>query len=190
MMTNGKIGAALVGGYLLGRTKKAKLAAGLAMALAGSRVRPAQLGRQLAQSPFLGQVNQQVRGELATAGKAAAATVLNAKAERLAEALHERTENLREETAEAGRRGGPGDEGRDAEGRARDEGRDADTTGGGQRAARERRREGDGDEGHAGEGSTGGHDRRGGQRRRGNGGRSGSAGRRADADSARRPDDG
>ncbi|MDX6237683.1 MAG: hypothetical protein QOG10_2498, partial [Kribbellaceae bacterium] len=35
MMTNAKIGTALVGGYLLGRTKKAKLALGLGMFLAG-----------------------------------------------------------------------------------------------------------------------------------------------------------
>ncbi|MER5204714.1 ABC transporter substrate-binding protein [Streptomyces sp. NPDC002825] len=94
-MDNAKIGTALIGGYVLGRTKKAKLALGLAMALAGSRIKPGQLGRSLAHSPFLNNVNQQVRGELVTAGKAAATTVLNAKAEHLADALHNRTEGIR-----------------------------------------------------------------------------------------------
>ncbi|MER7831790.1 ABC transporter substrate-binding protein [Streptomyces sp. NPDC095602] len=143
MMTNGKIGAAVVGGYMLGRTRKAKLAMGLAMALAGSRVRPGELGRQLARSPFLSQVNQQVRDELAGAGKAAAATVLNAKADRLAEALHQRTENLREQAQGGGGRvphGGDRDAGdrsgedRGERGRARDEergGRGPDDAGGG-----------------------------------------------------------
>ncbi|MFJ9822937.1 hypothetical protein ACIRSU_01020 [Streptomyces sp. NPDC101160] len=96
-MNNAKIGTALVGGYVLGRTKKAKLAFGLAMALAGSRIKPGQLGRTIAQSPLLSNVNRQVRGELMTAGKTAATTVLNAKAEHLADALHRRTEGLRGE---------------------------------------------------------------------------------------------
>ncbi|KAA6216329.1 hypothetical protein [Streptomyces filamentosus] len=96
-MDSARIGTALVGGYVLGRTKKAKLALGLAMALAGSRVKPGQLGKTLAHSPFLNSVNEQVRGELMTAGKAAATTVLNARAGRLADTLHDRTEELRGE---------------------------------------------------------------------------------------------
>ncbi|AJF63699.1 hypothetical protein SVTN_03700 [Streptomyces vietnamensis] len=94
-MMNAKIGTALIGGYLLGRTKKGKLALSLAMAMAGSRIKPGQLGKSIAHSPLLSSVNQQVRGELVTAGKAAATTVLNAKAEHLADALHDRTEGLR-----------------------------------------------------------------------------------------------
>lgn len=99
-MNNAKIGTALIGGYVLGRTKKGKLALGLAMALAGSRIKPGQLGRSIATSPFLSNVNQQVRGELVTAGKSAATSVLNAKAEHLADALHRRTEGLRGEEHE------------------------------------------------------------------------------------------
>ncbi|WP_406864494.1 hypothetical protein ABZO31_30220 [Streptomyces sp. HUAS MG47] len=95
-MNNAVIGTALVGGYVLGRTKKGKLALGLAMAMAGSRIKPVQLGKSLANSPFLSNVNDQVRGELMTAGKSAATTVLNAKAEHLADALHDRTDGLRE----------------------------------------------------------------------------------------------
>ncbi|MGW4160915.1 ABC transporter substrate-binding protein [Streptomyces sp. NPDC004788] len=99
-MNNAKIGTALIGGYVLGRTKKAKLALGLAMALAGSRIKPGQLKKSIATSPFLSNVNQQVRGELMSVGKTAATTVLNAKAEHLADALHRRTEGLRGEEHE------------------------------------------------------------------------------------------
>ncbi|MFB7863038.1 hypothetical protein [Streptomyces sp. NPDC056069] len=73
-MNNAKMGTALIGGYLLGRTKSGKLAIGLAMALADSRIKPAQLGRSLAQSPIVGNVNQHVRGELMSAGKGARGT--------------------------------------------------------------------------------------------------------------------
>ncbi|MGW5418808.1 ABC transporter substrate-binding protein [Streptomyces sp. NPDC003943] len=110
-MNNAKIGTALIGGYVLGRTKKGKLALGLAMALAGSRIKPGQLGRSIATSPFLSNVNQQVRGELVTAGKSAATSVLNAKAEHLADALHRRTEGLRGEEHEEGGDGREAEEG-------------------------------------------------------------------------------
>jgi hypothetical protein len=95
-MSNAKIGAAVLAGYVLGRTKKAKLAMSLGAMLAGSRVKPGHLGKLLEESPFLGNVSNEVRSELAGAGKAAATTVLSAKAESLADAIHERTEGLRE----------------------------------------------------------------------------------------------
>ncbi|PIM67669.1 ABC transporter substrate-binding protein [Streptomyces sp. JV178] len=94
-MKNATIGAAVLGGYLLGRTKKAKLALGAGALLAGAKARPGQLAGLL-DSPFLSNVTQQVRGELTEAGKAAATSVLTAKADSLAGALHERTEGLRE----------------------------------------------------------------------------------------------
>ncbi|MCQ8771885.1 ABC transporter substrate-binding protein [Streptomyces telluris] len=103
-MNNAKMGAAVLGGYMLGRTKKAKLALGLGAMLAGSRVRPGQIGKTLAQSPFLSSVNDQVRKELLSAGKAAATSVMTAKAEHLADSLHERTTGLREK-AEPGKGG-------------------------------------------------------------------------------------
>ena len=54
-MTNGKIAVAIAGGYLLGRTKKAKLALGLGMLLAGKKITldPQQLARAVADSPLL-----------------------------------------------------------------------------------------------------------------------------------------
>ncbi|WP_060883703.1 hypothetical protein [Streptomyces caniscabiei] len=94
-MNNATMGAAVLGGYLLGRTKKAKLALGLGALLAGSQVRPGQLGKAL-DAPFLSDLTRQVRAELAGASKAAATSVLSTKADHLAGALHERTAGLRE----------------------------------------------------------------------------------------------
>ncbi|MQY35427.1 hypothetical protein SRB17_34050 [Streptomyces sp. RB17] len=93
-MNNAKIGAAVLGGYVLGRTKKAKFALSLAALLAGSRIRPGQLVRAVQDSPFLSNITEQMRTELTGAGKAAATSVLTAKADSLADALHERTAGL------------------------------------------------------------------------------------------------
>ncbi|MFF3907185.1 hypothetical protein ACFYZJ_14590 [Streptomyces sp. NPDC001848] len=126
-MSNVKIGAAVLGGYLLGRTKKGKLALSLGAALAGSRMRPGQVGKLLQDSPVLGNVSKQVRGELASAGKAAATTVLSAKAESLADALHERTAGLKERAHGEGGRGreeARDEEDADEEGDRDDGGRD------------------------------------------------------------------
>jgi hypothetical protein len=98
MMTNAKIGIALLGGYLLGRTKKAKLAVALGMWLAGKRLPldPGQLGKALADSPVFSGLNEQVRKELMEAVKAAASAAVTARADSLADSLHERTVNLQE----------------------------------------------------------------------------------------------
>ncbi|MGV9246783.1 ABC transporter substrate-binding protein [Streptomyces sp. NPDC003710] len=111
-MNNAKIGAAVLAGYVLGRTKKAKLAMSLGAMLAGSRVKPGQLGKLLQDSPLVGNVGDQVRTELTEAGKTAATTLLSAKAESLADALHERTTGLKER-GRGGGGGGPGEEDRE-----------------------------------------------------------------------------
>ncbi|MGW5663756.1 hypothetical protein ACWEWG_27325 [Streptomyces sp. NPDC003758] len=148
-MNNAKIGAAVLGGYLLGRTKKGKLALSLGAAMAGSRMRPGQVGKLLQDSPVLGNVSKQVRGELASAGKAAATTVLSAKAESLADALHERTAGLKERTHGEGGRGRH-EEARDEE--DADEEGDRDE-GGRDDGSRRERRSGAGEEpGHRSEG--------------------------------------
>ncbi|MFE7269988.1 ABC transporter substrate-binding protein [Streptomyces sp. NPDC057623] len=99
-MNNAKIGAALLGGYMLGRTKKVKLALGLGALLAGSRIKPGQVGKALQESPFVHTLTDQVRSELTDAGKAAATTVLSSKADHLADTLHQRTAGLRERAQE------------------------------------------------------------------------------------------
>ncbi|MFF8372607.1 hypothetical protein ACF05W_27730 [Streptomyces lydicus] len=106
MMNNAKIGVALAGGYVLGRTKKAKLAIGLGMYLAGKKLNldPRQLGKLVANSPVLGPLNDQVRRELVDATKSAATTALTQRMSGLADSLHERTLDLRDagSGAEAG----------------------------------------------------------------------------------------
>ncbi|MFD5731761.1 hypothetical protein ACFWIY_02875 [Streptomyces sioyaensis] len=96
MMSNAKIGVALVGGYVLGRTKKAKLAIGLGMYLAGKRLPldPKQLGKLVANSPVLGPLNDQVRSELVDATKSAVSTALTQRMSALTDSLHERTLEL------------------------------------------------------------------------------------------------
>ncbi|WP_031084372.1 hypothetical protein [Streptomyces sp. NRRL WC-3549] len=96
MNGSAKIGTALVGGYLLGRTKKAKLAIGLGMFLAGKKMPldPKQLGRMLADSPLLGTLNDQVRKELVGATKTAATQALTQRATGLADSLQRRTREL------------------------------------------------------------------------------------------------
>ncbi|MET8068177.1 hypothetical protein ABZU86_00415 [Streptomyces sp. NPDC005271] len=96
-MTNGKIAIAVVGGYLLGRTKKAKLALGLGMMLAGKKITldPQQLARTVAGAPVLSGLNAQVRKELVDATKSAATKALTTRANGLAESLQERTASLK-----------------------------------------------------------------------------------------------
>lgn len=101
MTSNAKIGAAVVGGYVLGRRKKAKIALGLGMVLAGAGARRRQPAQALSESPIVGTVNERLRGELMDAGKAAATTVLAARADKLADAIHDRTEELRDKDHEA-----------------------------------------------------------------------------------------
>ncbi|MEU7429649.1 hypothetical protein AB0B07_01970 [Streptomyces sioyaensis] len=103
MMSNAKIGVALVGGYVLGRTKKAKLAIGLGMYLAGKRLPldPKQLGKLVANSPVLGPLNDQVRSELVDATKSAVSTALNQRMSALTDSLHERTLELSDAESES-----------------------------------------------------------------------------------------
>nr|WSW69488.1 hypothetical protein OG461_26660 [Streptomyces sp. NBC_00995] len=96
MTKNAKIGAALVGGYLLGRTKKAKLALGFGMFLLGKKIDldPRRLGSLLAESPVLGSLNDQVRKELVDATKTAATKAVTQRAGSLADSLQKRTLSL------------------------------------------------------------------------------------------------
>ncbi|MBM7438988.1 hypothetical protein [Streptomyces sp. HB132] len=134
MTGNAKIGAALVGGYLLGRTKKAKLAIGFGMFLAGKKLNldPKQLGRMLADSPLLGTVNDQVRNELVGATKTAATKALTQRATGLADSLRKRTLELEDPSAAQTRddEEEDGDEALDARDAPHDEDTDGEDTDG------------------------------------------------------------
>lgn len=104
-MKNTTTAAALVGGYLLGRTKKAKMAIGVGMFLAGRRLDldPRRLGKLLAASPVTGALSEQIRRELFEATKSAAAQALTQRATGLADSLQQRTRALsRDGVSEAG----------------------------------------------------------------------------------------
>ena len=103
-----KIGlaAAVAAGYVLGRTKKARFAFGLATYLAGRRfgLDPQQLlttGLQkLGDVPGVAELNEQVRGELLDAGRKALAATADRRLADLADSLHERTLRIGEEKGE------------------------------------------------------------------------------------------
>ncbi|GJF26420.1 hypothetical protein [Streptomyces sp. HO565] len=94
------LAAAMAGGYLLGRTKKARLAFAVGSYLAGRRLglSPGQvlsqgLGR-LQLAPAFQELSDQVRGELLTAGRTAVTAAANRRLAGLADTLRDRTDAL------------------------------------------------------------------------------------------------
>lgn len=112
-----KIGTAALGGYVLGRTRKAKAAIGLALWLSG-RGRMRDMARDQAIRLLTTDRGQDLQGELQGpvlgSGKQAALSLFETRAGRLSDALHARTERLRAATS-AGR-AVPGAEEAEAEG--------------------------------------------------------------------------
>lgn len=94
MMTNAKIATAVVGGYLLGRTKKGKLALSLGLLLAGRKLNPQDLAKAAAGSPLVGGLSDQVRKDLMEGTRSAAGQALEARMNHLADTLHERSTAL------------------------------------------------------------------------------------------------
>ncbi|MFC7896051.1 hypothetical protein [Streptomyces sp. NPDC057381] len=107
------LAAAVAGGYLMGRTKKAKLALAVGSYLMGRRIglSPGQILSQgmsgLQRNPQLQELTDQLRGELLTAGRTAATAAANRTLTGLADSLRDRTDAL----TGAGRR----DDGYDAD---------------------------------------------------------------------------
>ncbi|UNS96183.1 DNA primase [Streptomyces tubbatahanensis] len=92
---------AVAGGYVLGRTKKAKFAFGVATMVAGKRLKldpQALVGfakDQLANNPQFKELGDQLRTDLRGAGKAATGALVNRQVNALADRLHERTLDVR-----------------------------------------------------------------------------------------------
>ncbi len=118
--------AAVAGGYFLGRTKKAKLALGLAMFAAGRRLKlsPGDLAaagmRQLTENPQLAGLRDQVRDDLLGAVKTAATAAVDRQVSSLSGSLRDRTEAM----AKLHEQGGPSED-EEAE-EDEDEGQEAD----------------------------------------------------------------
>ena len=100
MNATARIAAAVAGGYLLGRTKKLKLAITVGSMLAGQRIstNPRELLRQGAQliesNPELSKLSDQVRSQLVQALRAAAVSTASDSMNQLSDAIHSRTERL------------------------------------------------------------------------------------------------
>ncbi|MFE0907887.1 GCIP family protein [Streptomyces rochei] len=94
------LAAAVAGGYLMGRTKKAKLAFAVGSYLMGRRIglTPGQVLSQglsgIQRNPQLQELTDQVRGELLTASRTAVTAAANRTLTGLADNLRDRTDAL------------------------------------------------------------------------------------------------
>jgi hypothetical protein len=120
MNTTAKVAAAVASGYLLGRTKKLKLAITVGGLLAGKRVAtdPRAIVQQLStlveQNPELSKLSDQVRGRLVAAGREAAVAAASNRLNRVSDSIRDRTDRMLSV---------PGTKGSDAEAESGDEGR-------------------------------------------------------------------
>ncbi|WP_406410022.1 hypothetical protein OG923_15465 [Streptomyces halstedii] len=114
------VALAVAGGYVLGRTKKAKLALALGSLVAGRRLglNPQDLLTQgfkkVTELPQFQELSVEVKGQLLTAARTAATAMANRRIEGLVDSLRERTEGLR----------GPGEAKDEDEEREEERGRD------------------------------------------------------------------
>ncbi|WP_210572137.1 DNA primase [Streptomyces sp. GESEQ-4] len=99
------LGLAIGAGYVLGRTKKMKLAFAVGTLVAGKRM---QLGpraladlvtRQLADNPQFKEIGDQLREDLRGVGKAASGAMVERQLDAFADRLHGRTEQVRDQLA-------------------------------------------------------------------------------------------
>ena len=94
------LAAAVVGGYVLGRTKKGRLALTAATFLAGKKLAlsPRQLVaegvRRLGEVPQVAELQEQLRSQGLDAGRQVLSTIANRGMDSLADAIHERTTGL------------------------------------------------------------------------------------------------
>jgi len=100
MSAAAKIAAGVASGYLLGRTKKLKLAITVGSMLAGKRIAtdPRALMKQLMEvienNPELSKLSDQVRNELYESARAAAIATAGSRMDRFSDAIHDRSQRL------------------------------------------------------------------------------------------------
>ncbi|MGW5865017.1 DNA primase [Streptomyces sp. NPDC055239] len=99
------LGLAIGAGYVLGRTKKMKLAFAVGTMVAGKRMNlsPRALGdllsQQLQNNPQFKEIGDQLRGDLRGVGKAASGALVERQISGLADRLHGRTADVRDQLA-------------------------------------------------------------------------------------------
>ncbi|UXY30983.1 DNA primase [Streptomyces sp. HUAS TT20] len=110
------LGLALGAGYVLGRTKKAKLAFALGTLAAGKRLHlsPRALAdlasQQLRDNPQFKEIGDQLREDLRGVGQAASGAMVERQMEALADRLHGRTADVRDQLSGLGKLGPQEDE--------------------------------------------------------------------------------
>ncbi|MEZ3178795.1 DNA primase [Streptomyces pimonensis] len=106
------LGLAIGAGYLLGRTKKLKMALAVGGLVAGKKLNLSPrmvadlVSQQLRDNPQFKEIGDQLRGELRGVGKAASGALVERQLDSLANRLHGRTAGMRDRLAG----GGPGDD--------------------------------------------------------------------------------
>ncbi|MFH9013173.1 DNA primase [Streptomyces sp. NPDC017943] len=104
------LGLAVGAGYLLGRTKKLKMAMAVGGLVAGKKLNlsPRMIAdlvqQQLKNNPQFKEIGDQLRGELQGVGKAASGALVERQLDALADRLHGRTAQMREQLTGGGRR--------------------------------------------------------------------------------------
>ncbi|AKJ09640.1 primase [Streptomyces incarnatus] len=119
-MNRTALGLAVGAGYLLGRTKKLKMALAMGSLVAGKKLNlgPRALAdvvsRQLKDNPQFKEIGDQLRQDLRGVGTAASGAMVERQVNSLADRLHGRTAQVREQlsgaTGSAEGRGGPEDD--------------------------------------------------------------------------------
>ncbi|MEU9146699.1 DNA primase [Streptomyces sp. NPDC048349] len=91
------MGLAVSAGYVLGRTKKAKLAFGLTTLVLGRKLAPnaasvaSFIGSRLGDHPQVKEIREQMRTDLRGVGSAAVSALVDRRLEAVADRLHDRT---------------------------------------------------------------------------------------------------
>ncbi|MEV7684410.1 DNA primase [Streptomyces bungoensis] len=102
-MNRTALGLAVGAGYLLGRTKKLKMAMAVGSLVAGKKLNltPKALAgmvqQQLRDNPQFKEIGDQLRGELRGVGKAASGAMVERQMSVLADRLHSRTNRVRDQ---------------------------------------------------------------------------------------------
>ncbi|WTO34209.1 DNA primase [Streptomyces achromogenes] len=117
-MNRTALGLAVGAGYLLGRTKKLKMALAVGSLVAGKKLNlsPKTLAdlvnQQLKSNPQFQEIGDQLRQDLRGVGKAASGAMVERQMSSLADRLHSRTDRVRDQLSGAAS-GGSGEEARE-----------------------------------------------------------------------------
>ncbi|WP_432056345.1 DNA primase [Streptomyces sp. bgisy022] len=99
------LGLAIGAGYLLGRTKKLKMALAVGGLVAGKKLNLSPrmvadlVSQQLRDNPQFKEIGDQLRGDLRGVGKAASGAMIERRLDSLADRLHGRTAQMRDQLA-------------------------------------------------------------------------------------------